>query len=759
MANKMLIDASHVEETRVVVLRDNRVEELDFESEHKKQIKGNIYLAKVTHVEPSLQAAFVDYGENRHGFLPFSEIHPDYYQIPFSDRQIALKTATVVQTNDDVGGDDCIKSIELNNAIESQNDIAIKGSIGNEKEEGEGLNDDASSDSNDMAEDSPSNISTKLRRQYCIQEVIKNRQIILIQVVKEERRNKGAAVTTYLSLAGRYSVLMPNTSRGESVSRKITNPIDRQNLKDIARGLEVPPGMGVILRTAGAARTKIEIKRDFEYLMRLWDSVRELALNSVAPHLVYEEGNLIKRSIRDLCGKDITEIVVSGEKGYREAKDFMKLLMPSYAKIVQPYREVHPIFFRSGIEAQLACLHHTEVTLPSKGYIIINQTEALVAIDVNSGRSTREHSIENTALQTNLEASEEIARQLRLRDLAGLVVVDFIDMEEKRNNRSVEKKLKDSLKKDRARVQVGSISHFGLLEMSRQRIRSSVLESTTQTCGHCGGAGYVRSQSSLSLSVLRSIEEYLLQCTTHNIIVHTNSEVVLYLLNQKRATIIEYEKRFGILISIVIGLSLGDKIFQIEKGSPVQSPLTIGSIIGSTEFKEKEKSLARDSRSVGYDQQNHNIPSSDSDAILAGDAAYFAQDMQDDYNEDENYIANAVDGDNQSVSGDVLEGAAVASRRRRRRRNRRRRPVEERCEVSASDVLGPVKNIVDDSLTNQDMGSFDARNDKLSPDNSENIPVIPDIMQDYPEIIPEKDNYTKEPQTVRRLSWWKRRKE
>ena len=365
-------------------------------------------------------------------------------------------------------------------------------------------------------------------------------------MAKEERGNKGAALTTYLSLAGRYSVLMPNTARGGGISRKITNLPDRKRLKEIARALDVPQGMGVILRTAGANRTKVEVKRDFEYLMRLWENVRTLTLSSTAPCLVYEEGSLIKRSIRDLYNKDISEIIVAGEEGYQEAKGFMKMLMPSHAKVVQPYRDVHPIFSRSGIEAQLDRMLLPQVTLKSGGYIIINQTEALVAIDVNSGRSTREHSIEDTALQTNLEAAEEVARQLRLRDLAGLVVVDFIDMEEKRNNRAVEKRLKDHLKNDRARIQVGRISHFGLLEMSRQRIRASVLESTMQICPHCNGTGHVRSQSSVALHVLRGVEEYLLKNTTHNITVRTTPDIALYLLNHKRGTIVDYEERFGV---------------------------------------------------------------------------------------------------------------------------------------------------------------------------------------------------------------------
>jgi len=685
MAEKMLIDASHEEETRVVVVRGNRIEEFDFESQHKKQLRGNIYLAKVTRVEPSLQAAFVDYGGNRHGFLAFSEIHPDYYQIPLADRQALLQAeaeaarADAEFDNRDAGDADDVrqpsedgpkpakkksrrgrsrgKSAEKTGETDEAATESVEGgtlpsveeveaeAVGRDPgDRGEAAvppedeaadddvdrteskpdqmfavvetdsvsedvdpdhlrpddadhearsreNDDHDDEHNgesskvesvgaeDALEELPDRMQRKPRKQYRIQEVIKRRQILLVQVVKEERGNKGAALTTYLSLAGRYSVLMPNTARGGGISRKITNVPDRKRLKEIARELEVPHGMGVILRTAGANRTRAEIKRDFEYLMRLWENVRNLTLNSTAPTLVYEEGSLIKRSIRDLYNKDIGEIVVAGEEGYREAKAFMKMLMPSHAKVVQPYRDIHPIFARSGIEAQLDRMLQPQVTLKSGGYIIINQTEALVAIDVNSGRSTKEHSIEDTALQTNLEAAEEVARQLRLRDLAGLIVIDFIDMEEKRNNRSVEKKLKDCLKHDRARIQVGRISHFGLLEMSRQRIRASVLESTTQVCEVCGGTGHVRSQSSVALHVIRGVEEHLLKNTTHNITVRTLPDIALYLLNQKRDTIVDLEKRFGLSIVVEADALLGAQHFAIERGEAVEAPVRIDQII------------------------------------------------------------------------------------------------------------------------------------------------------------------------------------
>ncbi len=674
MANKMLIDASHREETRVVVVRGNRIEEFDFESEHKKQIRGNIYLARVTRVEPSLQAAFVEYGGNRHGFLAFSEIHPDYYQIPVADRQALIEAEARENAEEDDeerpvrrakkddrdgrdggrrrprrergakdaeassdgaeaspqeepedaqeeaqvltgasdepagtrhsngGEDDDSTTIAM--AVDSDvisEDIDAKDAHGDRADTGKKKSDDADGDDDHSsteqideqeiiesvgagADDSMEElrqVRRTARRQYKIQEVIKRRQVLLVQVVKEERGNKGAALTTYLSLAGRYSVLMPNTGRGGGISRKITSIQDRKRLKEVVKDLDVPQGMGVILRTAGANRTKAEIKRDYEYLMRMWETVRTLTLQSTAPALVYEEGSLIKRSIRDLYNKDISEILVAGEDGYREAKDFMRMLMPSHAKMVQPYRDSIPIFARAGIEAQLDRMLQPQVTLKSGGYIIINQTEALVAIDVNSGRSTREHSIEDTALQTNLEASEEVARQLRLRDLAGLIVIDFIDMEENRNNRAVEKRLKDCLKNDRARIQVGRISHFGLMEMSRQRIRTSVLESTTQVCQHCGGVGYVRSPSSIGLHIIRSIEEYLLREAGFDITIRTPTISALYVLNHKRSSLSDLEDRFGLNISIEADDSVASQHLAIDKGpastrtpgAPKASPL------------------------------------------------------------------------------------------------------------------------------------------------------------------------------------------
>ncbi|WP_413987687.1 Rne/Rng family ribonuclease [Labrys okinawensis] len=613
MANKMLIDAAHPEETRVVVVRGNRVEEFDFEAANRKQLRGNIYLAKVTRVEPSLQAAFVEYGGNRHGFLAFSEIHPDYYQIPVADRLALLAEEQRSHRDEDdedeggigTGGGEGRRGRDRRRgrnrgqnrteaAEASEGDASISTPAPEAETEVE-ARDDNSADENgggeeggsggivevgsgsdeehvealgggDVADDIPERV-VRTRKQYKIQEVIKRRQVLLVQVVKEERGNKGAALTTYLSLAGRYSVLMPNTARGGGISRKITNAVDRKRLKAVAGELDVPDGMGVILRTAGASRTKVEIKRDFEYLLRLWENVRDLTLKSAAPTLVYEEGSLIKRSIRDLYNKDIDEVIVAGDDGYREAKDFMRMLMPSHAKNVQAYREAAPLFQRFGVEAQLDAMFSPSVSLKSGGYIVINQTEALVSIDVNSGRATREHNIEDTALKTNLEAAEEVSRQLRLRDLAGLIVIDFIDMDEGRNNRTVERKLKDCLKNDRARIQVGRISHFGLMEMSRQRIRTGVLESSTEVCPHCGGSGHVRSVTSVALHILRALEDQLLKSATHNLVLRTRTATALYVLNHKRGHLYALEARFGVLITVSADETIvGSQNYLIERG-------------------------------------------------------------------------------------------------------------------------------------------------------------------------------------------------
>jgi ribonuclease E len=848
MPNKMLIDATHPEETRVVVVRGNRVEEFDFETAQRKQLRGNIYLAKVTRVEPSLQAAFIEYGGNRHGFLAFSEIHPDYYQIPVADRQALIEAderahreaeeesenrsshrrrsrhrnarrrgsgdrvqspivedavdpsqapqpygdhehaehdqsyqnyahdaehhgheAADHETHEHEGHDHEHESYSYHGADEHPDEhdhhhgdheddhhdahdpdadqpvrrddvvaaspaaespleashaetpvgAVVEASVAASSEEpvaaadtrpdeavakeqasenaahvddavqaehvagesepldhadqghvehalvpqgDEHHDDDEDEDDgeeaeeevvesvggDDVLEEVPER-PFRPRRQYKIQEVIKRRQVMLVQVVKEERGNKGAALTTYLSLAGRYAVLMPNTARGGGISRKITSAQDRSRLKEVVQDLDVPEGMGIILRTAGASRTKQEIKRDFEYLIRMWETVRDLTLRSQAPTLVYEEGSLIKRSLRDLYNKEIDEIQVAGEPGYREARDFMKMLMPSNVSAVKLYREGQPLFSRMGVESQLDAMFSPTVQLRSGGYIVINQTEALVSIDVNSGRSTREHHIEDTALKTNLEAAEEVARQLRLRDLAGLIVIDFIDMDEKRNNRAVERKLSDCLRQDRARIQVGRISHFGLLEMSRQRIRASVLESSTEPCPQCGGSGHVRSVSSVALQLLRGIEEVLMKGATHNLTVRTRTDVALYVLNHKRGHLRDLEDSFRVTISISADQSVsGQQSFIIDRG-----------------------------------EQVHTLEAAK--ALIAAQAAALPAPSEEAFDEEESFdIESEVEIEEteglaeEQASGEDGAGEADGGHRRRRRRRRRGRSGEVR---------------------------------------------------------------------------------
>ncbi|MCG7518392.1 ribonuclease E/G [Ruegeria sp. Ofav3-42] len=711
MAKKMLIDATHTEETRVVVVDGNKVEEFDFESENKRQLAGNIYLAKVTRVEPSLQAAFVDYGGNRHGFLAFSEIHPDYYQIPVADREALMEEerayAEAMKARDeadeakpkkrrsrsrtkaaDVKSDDAVESIEVSSEptgmetidldeseegadvavpegtspadhvaetpveepvdegettepqVEAEAVVDAEAEAGAEDaiatseveaeasentdetpaetaeeeqdveaepapesaadesedtvseveapaEEGEAA-EEASSEDDEKSEvearadatskdDSIESVadeddSEDIRpvrkprpRRYKIQEVIKVRQVLLVQVVKEERGNKGAALTTYLSLAGRYCVLMPNTARGGGISRKITNAPDRKKLKEIAAEIDVPTGAGLIIRTAGAKRTKSEIKRDYEYLQRMWEQIRELTLKSIAPAKIYEEGDLIKRSIRDLYNREIDEVLVEGEGGYRIAKDFMKMIMPSHAKNVKRYEDALPLFARYQVESYLAGMFNPTVQLKSGGYIVIGVTEALVAIDVNSGRATKEGSIEETALKTNLEAAEEVARQLRLRDLAGLIVIDFIDMDERKNNSAVEKRLKEKLKTDRARIQVGRISGFGLLEMSRQRLRPGMLEATTQPCPACHGTGLIRSDDNMALTILRQIEEEGTRRRSREVLVRCPVSIANFLMNQKREHIAQIEARYGLSVRVEGDVHLVSPDFSMEK--------------------------------------------------------------------------------------------------------------------------------------------------------------------------------------------------
>ena len=854
MANKMLIDASHPEETRVVVLRGNRIEDFDFEAANKKPLRGNIYLAKVTRVEPSLQAAFIEYGGNRHGFLAFSEIHPDYYQIPVADRQALLDEENRQQNDEEeedtrergrrsrrhrrgrgdrsdkraANGDQTISGeVEQHEshaegeqpegvlppaeqpdaeflpgneiAEHPQEDAAaghlaephqaepaaeaaaplareetalpaaghvapdpttaephetaraVEGSDTSRHEPVEALGDathhdatrqetaqeqaaeqpeaaqeghaaddaglptpeahqeatarfaEGHAEDDVVSRDAPSEVESdededddeagedgeeeehvemlggdameemprrmpRGRRQYKIQEVIRRRQVLLVQVVKEERGNKGAALTTYLSLAGRYSVLMPNTARGGGISRKITDSDDRRRLKEIAQELDVPDGMGVILRTAGASRTKQEVRRDFEYLLRMWESVRELTLQSTAPSLVYEEGSLIKRSIRDLFNKDIDDITVAGEEGFEEARSFMGMLMPSHVRNVRMWREQQPLFAKFGVEQQLDGMFSTQVTLKSGGYIVINQTEALVAIDVNSGRSTREHNIEDTALRTNVEAADEVARQLRLRDLAGLIVVDFIDMEEHRNNRTVERRLKEALRADRARIQVGRISHFGLLEMSRQRMRPGVLEGSSVICPHCAGAGTVRSTSSIALHVLRVLEDTLIRNAAFNMTVKTRSVVALYILNQKRAHLRELEERFGVAITVLADDSLtGSTYHAFERGEP------------ATPVPGVQRALVRVDSISPYDNESPD------------DA---------EENEEENEVETENDGEeqNESAGENGAEGGNGHDgnrrrRRRRRGRNREATGIEQDAPQPADDALAAVASI------------------------------------------------------------------
>ena len=572
MTMRMLIDARHREETRVAVVKGNRIEEFDFESAEHKQLKGNIYLAKVTRVEPSLQAAFVDYGGNRHGFLAFSEIHPDYYQIPREDREALLREerehaeeeaalrADFDDDDDHPAADGGLEVVEAthHHDDEEHGEEAPENDKGGRGRRGKG----------DEAADELRRKRMALRRRYKIQDVIKRRQVLLVQVVKEERGNKGAALTTYLSLAGRYCVLMPNTSHGGGISRKISNAADRKRLKSIIAEMALPSTMGCIVRTAGLQRTKPEIKRDFDYLARLWDEIREKTLKSDAPALIHNDSDLIKRAIRDIYNKDIEEVIVEGEYGYKAAKDFMKLLMPSHARRVKQYADAVSLFQRASVEDQLAAMYNPVVQLKSGGYLVINPTEALVSIDINSGRSTREHGIEQTAVATNLEAAREIARQLRLRDMAGLVVIDFIDMEMNSNIRKVEKAMKEALKDDRARIQVGRISGFGLMEMSRQRLRTGVLEASTRQCPHCEGTGLVRTASSAGLSALRMLEEEAARGRGNLITLRASQEAAFYVLNNKRHELDEIEQRYGVRIAILPDGEVEGARMSVEASGP-----------------------------------------------------------------------------------------------------------------------------------------------------------------------------------------------
>jgi ribonuclease E len=575
MSMRMLIDARHPEETRVAVVKGNRIEEFDFESVEHKQLKGNIYLAKVTRVEPSLQAAFVDYGGNRHGFLAFSEIHPDYYQIPKSDREALLR-----EEAEHAAEEERLRAAELD-ASEDDREVEEEGDedVDIDDETAAATTTEAGTGSSrspvdESAADELRKKRQALRRRYKIQDVIQRRQVLLVQVVKEERGNKGAALTTYLSLAGRYCVLMPNTSHGGGISRKISNGADRKRLKSIMTDLKLPSTMGLIVRTAGLQRTKTEIKRDFDYLARLWDEIRERTLGSTAPALIYRDSDLIKRAIRDLYHREIEEVIVEGEEGFKQAKGFMKLLMPSHVRRVKLHSETTPLFQRYGVEDQLSAMYQPIVQLKSGGYLVINPTEALVSIDINSGRSTREHNIEQTAFNTNLEAAQEIARQLRLRDMAGLIVIDFIDMEQSSHVRKVEKAMKEALKNDRARIQVGRISSFGLMEMSRQRLRTGVLEASTKPCPHCEGTGLMRTAASAGLSALRIIEDEAARGRGDRISLRAGKEAAVYVLNKKRSELADIEHRYGVWIEILIDESFEGARMTVDSsgGRPVARP-------------------------------------------------------------------------------------------------------------------------------------------------------------------------------------------
>ncbi len=687
MAKKMLIDATHAEETRVVVVDGTKVEEFDFETVNKRQISGNIYLAKITRVEPSLQAAFVDYGGNRHGFLAFAEIHPDYYQIPAADRAALIAEerayaeaqeaeesargnrrrkpqAERAETGDETAtGEIAPENDTEEAAAQDDQDSGADETDNGDHDSDEETVTDASDKDEEIESVAEEDVAEEIRvqkkpraRRYKIQEVIKVRQIMLVQVVKEERGNKGAALTTYLSLPGRYCVLMPNTARGGGISRKITNIADRKKLKDIAAELDVPKGAGLIIRTAGSQRTRTEIRRDYEYLLRLWEQIRDLTFKSVAPAPIYEEGDLIKRTIRDLYNSEIDEVLVEGERGYRVAKDFMKMIMPTHARDVQQYTDQMPLFARYQVESYLSGMFNPTVQLKSGGYIVIGVTEALVAIDVNSGRATKEGSIEETALKTNLEAADEVARQLRLRDLAGLIVIDFIDMEERRNNAAVEKRMKDKLKSDRARIQMGRISGFGLMEMSRQRLRPGMLESTTQPCAHCHGTGLIRSDDSLALTILRAIEDEGTRKRSREVLVKAPIAVANFLINQKREHIAGIEARYGLSVRLEADPSLISPDFALEK------------------FKTATRNVSEVSASV-----------------LSVDADLMAQidDEDEDLPEEvEAEVEVEVEAE-ETVEPASAEDNSEGGRRRRRRRRRKsgERPEGEAAESEEADVV------------------------------------------------------------------------
>jgi len=607
MEKKLLIDAAHPEETRVVVAESSQTHDFDFESNEKAQITGNIYLAKVTRVEPSLQAAFLDYGGNRHGFLAFSEIHPDYYQIPLADKEALLAEQLAAEESLRDNEMETIKEEETFNSLDKapslEGSLNLSSEIELHPDDTSAVNNRNKDNSAEVLEEDPFPAKRPFQRKYKIQEVIKVRQILLVQVTKEERGNKGAALTTYLSIAGRYCVLMPNTSRGGGISKKITVLKDRIKLKKIIEDLNIKPNSGLIIRTAGGNRTKTEIRRDYDFLLKGWESIREQTLNSIAPTLIHAEGNLIKRAIRDLYDRDVKEIVVEGEDAYKEAKSYLKLLMPSHAKYVKKYDGKVPIFSFYDVENYLQEMFNPIVQLKSGGYIVIGITEALVAIDVNSGRATKERSIEETALKTNIEAASEIARQLKLRDLAGLIVIDFIDMEERKNNIAVEKKIKDCISLDRARIQIGRISSFGLLEMSRQRLRPGMLESTTMPCSFCHGTGSTRSDESLALQILRDLDKEGSVAKIKDVLtVKAPVQTTNFLINHKRDHIILIENRYQIRIELHAESSLISPHYLIE--APLDEERIKKNIDNSKQrAKKKEKENKKESSASLQDQK------------------------------------------------------------------------------------------------------------------------------------------------------------
>lgn len=716
MSTRMLIDARHTEETRVAIVKGSRVEDFDYESATKRQIKGNIYLARITRVEPSLQACFVEYGGNRHGFLAFSEIHPDYYQIPAEDREELIKTereeelaASEAELNSDESNGKKAKKSEKPKSEPSPDDGAASDSKSEsvaENIESKPADEDDSQDDDveDIAEDSAEAEQEEeiaaaesrrnmraLTRRYKIQEVIKRRQVMLIQVVKEERGNKGAALTTYISLAGRYCVLMPNSTHSGGISRKISNVADRKRLKSMMSSLNLPQSMGCIVRTAGMARTKTEVKRDLDYLLRLWNGIRDLTLKSVAPANVYEEGNLIKRSIRDLYSKDIDEILVEGNEGFTVAQNFITMLMPSHAKKVVHYKDgAIPLFNRYQVETQLEAMYNPNVQLKSGGYIVINPTEALISVDVNSGRATKEKNIEETAVKTNLEAAEELGRQLRLRDMAGLIVIDFIDMDDRGNNRAVERRLKDVLKSDRARIQIGRISSFGLLEMSRQRLRPNVLEASMMVCAHCDGSGVVRNVESAALQSLRALEDEGIRGRSAHLKVSLNRDVAIYMLNKKRADIYDLEKRYALEIEVHGRRDLGPSDMEVERENitPVKENISAEALMTQSIVMDPIDDAEEDSlnsQSTSRDEGTDSRPRTRRRRRRRG--------RGDDTNAEsvnaESQTSNDTSSENVTVPANDVESSGEQedkpkSRRRRGRRGGRRRKGADKSEVAVN---------------------------------------------------------------------------